>query len=108
VLSRFQGFRVSTTTMSSSPPLATAVPKLNATREFSSVSAAVPLLQYRSLQPRLQTGCGYVYMTLGVDLDCYPFTPFPEDGHEINGLDDKSELAQYLACGPSAPQRYQD
>ena len=35
----------------------------------------------------------YIYTSLGMDLDCIlPFTALPENGREIDGLDDKSEL----------------
>jgi hypothetical protein len=36
----------------------------------------------------------YIYMTLCLDLDyIIPFAAVPENGREIDGLDDKSELA---------------
>jgi fatty acid synthase subunit alpha len=39
----------------------------------------------------------YIYATLGMDLDyILPFAAVPENGREINGLDDKSELAHRI------------
>ena len=39
----------------------------------------------------------YVYTTLGMDLDyIIPFAAVPENGREIDGLDDKSELAHRI------------
>ncbi|KAL5526485.1 FAS2 [Sanghuangporus sanghuang] len=39
----------------------------------------------------------YVYATLGLDLDyILPFAAVPENGREIDGLDDKSELAHRI------------
>ncbi|KAI0918227.1 hypothetical protein AcV7_007029 [Taiwanofungus camphoratus] len=39
----------------------------------------------------------YIYSTLGLDLDyVLPFAAVPENGREINGLDDKSELAHRI------------
>jgi fatty acid synthase subunit alpha, fungi type len=39
----------------------------------------------------------YVYTTLGMDLDyIIPFAGIPENGREIDGLDDKSELAHRM------------
>jgi fatty acid synthase subunit alpha len=36
----------------------------------------------------------YIYSTLNLDLDCVlPFAAIPENSREIDGLDDKSELA---------------
>jgi fatty acid synthase subunit alpha len=39
----------------------------------------------------------YIYTTLGLDLDyVIPFAAVPENGREIDGLDDKSELAHRI------------
>lgn len=39
----------------------------------------------------------YIYSTLGMDLDyILPFAAIPENGREIDGLDDKSELAHRI------------
>lgn len=39
----------------------------------------------------------YIYATLGMDLDyILPFAAIPENGREIDGLDDKSELAHRI------------
>ncbi|KAL0953237.1 hypothetical protein HGRIS_004490 [Hohenbuehelia grisea] len=39
----------------------------------------------------------YIYTTLGLDLDyILPFAAIPENGREIDGLDDKSELAHRI------------
>jgi fatty acid synthase subunit alpha len=39
----------------------------------------------------------YIYTTLGLDLDyVILFSPVPENGREIDGLDDKSELAHRI------------
>ena len=80
--------------MSLSPPPATAVPQLNTARESFNVSAAVVLLLLSFLsnqgsEQSVETLVGYIYTTLGLDLDfVIPFPPVPEDGREINGLDD--------------------
>ena len=55
----------------------------------------------RSLQPRLQTDVealvDYIYMTLGLDLDyVIPFAAIPENGREIDGLDDRFELGRRI------------
>ena len=40
----------------------------------------------------------YIYSTLNLDLDyVLPLATIPENGHEIDGLDDKSELA-HASC----------
>ena len=53
--------------------------------------------------PQLSTKQGvatlvdYIYTTLGLDLDyVIPFATVPENGREIDGLDDKSELAHRI------------
>lgn len=39
----------------------------------------------------------YVYSTLGLDFDySLPFTAAPENNNEIDGLEDKSELAHHI------------
>jgi fatty acid synthase subunit alpha len=39
----------------------------------------------------------YIYSTLNLDLDyILPFAAIPENGHEIDGLDDKLELAHRI------------
>jgi fatty acid synthase subunit beta len=39
----------------------------------------------------------YIYATLGLDLDyILPFAAVPENGREIDGIDDKSELAHRI------------
>ena len=39
----------------------------------------------------------YIYTTLGMDLNyILPFTAIPENGCEIDGLDDKFELAHHI------------
>jgi fatty acid synthase subunit beta len=39
----------------------------------------------------------YIYTTLGLDLDyVIPFAAVPENGREIDGLDDKSELTHRI------------
>jgi fatty acid synthase subunit beta len=39
----------------------------------------------------------YIYTTLGLDLDyVIPFAAIPENGREIDGLDDKSELVHRI------------
>ena len=39
----------------------------------------------------------YIYTSLGMDLDCIlPFAALPENGREVGGLDDKSELAHRM------------
>ena len=39
----------------------------------------------------------YIYSTLNLDLDyVLPFAAIPENGREIDGLDDKSELAHHV------------
>jgi len=45
----------------------------------------------------VETLVDYIYMTLGLDLDyIIPFAAVPENGPEIDGLDDKSELAHRI------------
>ena len=55
----------------------------------------------------------YIYTTLGLDLDyIIPFAAVPENGREIDGLDDRSELAHRIMLvnllrllGASKPRR---
>jgi 3-oxoacyl-ACP reductase-like protein len=45
----------------------------------------------------VETLVDYIYTTLGLDLDyIIPFAAVPENGREIDGLDDKSELAHRI------------
>jgi fatty acid synthase subunit alpha len=45
----------------------------------------------------VETLVDYIYMTLGLDLDYdIPFAAVPDNGREIDGLDDKSELAHRI------------
>jgi fatty acid synthase subunit alpha, fungi type len=45
----------------------------------------------------VETLVDYIYMTLGLDLDyVIPFAAVPDNGREIDGLDDKSELAHRI------------
>ncbi|KIJ66907.1 hypothetical protein HYDPIDRAFT_174219 [Hydnomerulius pinastri MD-312] len=45
----------------------------------------------------VETLVDYIYATLGMDLDyILPFAAIPENGREIDGLDDKSELAHRI------------
>jgi 3-oxoacyl-ACP reductase-like protein len=72
--------------MSSSPPLATAVPQLNTTREFPSISAAM-------VQQDVEALVDYIYTTPRLDINhVITFATVPRNGREIDGLDDKSEL----------------
>jgi len=55
----------------------------------------------RSLQPSIkqdvETLVEYIYTALGMDLDyILPFSSIPENGREIDGLDDRSELAHRM------------
>ncbi len=52
---------------------------------------AVPFNQ--ASKQDVETLVEYLYTTPGMDLDCIlPFADIPENGHEIDGLDDRSEL----------------
>ena len=87
--------------MLSSPPLAKAVPQLNTTREFPSVSEAVvpPLLSSPSTKApnRMSRLVDHIYTTLGLDVN-YVITcaTIPGNGREIDGLNDKPELAHRI------------
>ena len=78
--------------MSLSPPPATAVPQSNTARESFNVSVAAVLLLLSFLSNQgskqgAETLVGYIYTTLGLDLDyVIPSAAVPEDGHEIDGL----------------------
>ncbi len=87
--------------MLSSPPLAKAVPQLNTTREFPSVSEAIvlPLLSSPSTKApnRMSRLVDHIYMTLGLDVNyVITFATIPGNGHEINDLNDKPELAHRI------------
>ena len=62
------------------------------------------------LQPNLEAGCRGLdrshLHSLGIDMDYMPpFAAFPEDGREIDGLDDGSELAHRVGQH-STPRGY--
>jgi fatty acid synthase subunit alpha len=55
--------------------------------------AAVVSLLHQGFKQDVEALVDYIYMTLGLDVSyVIPFTPVPENGREIDGLDDKSEL----------------
>ena len=88
--------------MSSSPPLATAARQLNTTREIfqrfgscGSALTAVPFIQ--GSKQDVEALVDYIYITPGLDLDyVIPFAAVPKNGREIDGLDDRSELARRI------------
>src|SRR5258708_15894805 len=87
--------------MLSSPPLAKAVPQLNTTREFPSVSEAVvpPLLSSPSTKApkRMSRLVDHIYTTLGLDVNyVITFPTFPANGREIDGPIDKPDSAHML------------
>ena len=78
--------------MSLSPPPATAVPQLNTARKSFNVSVATVLfllsfLSNQGSKQGVETLVGYIYTTLGLDLDyIIPSAAVPEDSREIDGL----------------------
>src|SRR5260370_29646425 len=84
-----------------SPPLAKAVPQLNTTREFPSVSEAVvlPLLSSPSTKApnRMSRLVDHIYTTLGLDVNyVITFATIPGNGCEIDGLNNKPELTHRI------------
>src|SRR5258707_5306728 len=87
--------------MLASPPLAKVVPQFNTTREFPSVSEAVvpPLLSSPSTKApnRMSRLVDHIYTTLGLDVNyVITFATIPGNGREIDGLNDKHELAHHI------------
>ncbi|KAF8502019.1 hypothetical protein F5888DRAFT_1164179 [Russula emetica] len=86
--------------MSSPPPLATAVPQSNTTREFSSVLVTVVplLLSFPSTKvPNRMWRRLLTTSTRHLDsISIIPFAAVPESGCKIDGLDDKSELVHHI------------
>src|SRR5260370_31334868 len=87
--------------MLSSPRLAKALPQLNYTREFRSVSEAVvpPLLLSPSTKApnRMSRLVDHIYTTLGLDVNyVITFATIPGNGHKIDGLNDKPELVHRI------------
>src|SRR5712691_3541182 len=80
------------------PPPAIVTPQLNTTRECSNASAVVvPLLQSF---PSIKAPSRMWRHLLTISTRCWdltwPFAAIPENGREIDGLDDKSEVAHRI------------
>ncbi len=66
-------------------------------QRFSSRVPPLQLLPYRGSKRDVEALVDYIYTTLGVDLDyIITFADVPENGREIDGPDDKSELAHRI------------
>ena len=60
--------------------------------------AAVVSLLHQGFKQDVEALVDYIYTTLGLDLNyVIPFAAVPENGCEINGLDNKSELVP-ISC----------
>ncbi|EJD06870.1 fatty acid synthase [Fomitiporia mediterranea MF3/22] len=67
-------------------------------QRFGSRGSALTVVPFnQGSKQDVETLVDYVYATLGLDLDyILPFAAVPENGREIDGLDDKSELAHRI------------
>ena len=67
-------------------------------QRFGSRGSALTVVPYnQGSKQDVEALIDYVYATLGLDLDyILPFAAVPENGREIDGLDDKSELAHRI------------
>jgi hypothetical protein len=64
---------------------------------FFFVPHSLSLLSTKDQNKTLNALVDYIYSTLNLDLDyILPFAAFPENRREIDGLDDKSELARCI------------
>lgn len=67
-------------------------------QKFGSRGAALTVVPFnQGSKQDVEALVDYIYATLGLDLDyILPFAAVPENGREIDGLDDKSELAHRI------------
>jgi 3-oxoacyl-ACP reductase-like protein len=67
-------------------------------QRFGSRGSALTVVPFnQGSKQDVETLVDYIYTTLGLDLDyVIPFAAVPENGREIDGLDDKSELAHRI------------
>ncbi|KZT29627.1 fatty acid synthase [Neolentinus lepideus HHB14362 ss-1] len=67
-------------------------------QRFGSRGSALTVVPFnQGSKQDVQALVDYVYETMGLDLDyVLPFAAIPENGREIDGLDDKSELAHRI------------
>lgn len=79
--------------------LTTVDPPWNTIKTSSNVSEAWGLRRqsFQGSKQDVEALVDYIYAVLGLDLDyVLPFAAVPENGREIDGLDDKSELAHCI------------
>jgi fatty acid synthase subunit alpha len=69
---------------------------------FSSHSSALTVVPFnQALKQDVKALIDYIYVNFGMDLDYFLlFAGILENGHEVDGLDDKSELAHQSALHP--------
>ena len=67
-------------------------------QSFGSRGSALTVVPFnQALKQDVEALVDYIYANLGMDLDCIlPFAGMSENGREIDGLDDKSELAHRM------------
>ncbi|KAH7106327.1 fatty acid synthase [Auriculariales sp. MPI-PUGE-AT-0066] len=67
-------------------------------QKYGSRGSALKVLPFNQASKQdVEAVVDYIYETLGLDLDyILPFAAIPENGREIDGLDDKSELAHRM------------
>lgn len=67
-------------------------------QRFGSKGSALTVVPFnQGSKQDVEAVVDYIYSTLGLDLDyIIPFAGVPENGREIDGLDDKSELAHRI------------
>ncbi|CAL1716945.1 unnamed protein product [Somion occarium] len=67
-------------------------------QQFGSKGSALTVVPFnQGSKQDVEALVDYIYATLGLDLDyIIPFAAVPENGREIDGLDDKSELAHRI------------
>jgi fatty acid synthase subunit alpha, fungi type len=67
-------------------------------QQFGSRGSALTVVPFnQGSKQDVEALVDYIYATLGLDLDyILPFAAVPENGREIDGLDDKSELAHRI------------
>ncbi|KAI5990824.1 hypothetical protein F5J12DRAFT_966299 [Pisolithus orientalis] len=67
-------------------------------QRFSAQGSALTVMPFnQGSKQDVEALVDYIYATLGMDLDyILPFSAVPENGHEIDGLDNKLELAHHI------------
>jgi len=67
-------------------------------QSFGSRGSALTVVPFNQASKQdVEALVDYIYANLGMDLDyILPFSGIPENGREINGLDDRSELAHCM------------